>query len=80
MLSASPEASASYLLSPFIFQLSGLGMSVSVLGPVTALYIIVPAVLGVALLGESLTLRKVSGVLLAMTAIYLLASEESGET
>jgi transporter family protein len=57
-----------------------MGMSVSVLGPVTALYIIVPAVLGVLLLGESVTLRKVGGILLAMVAIYLLASEEGAAT
>lgn len=54
-------------------------MSVSVLGPVTALYIIVPAVLGVVLLGENITLRKGVGIAMAMIAIYLLASEEGAE-
>lgn len=53
-----------------------MGVSVSVLGPVTALYIIVPAVLGVVVLGERITLRKAAGIMLAMVAIYLLASEE----
>jgi transporter family protein len=53
-----------------------MGMSVSVLGPVTALYIVVPAVLGVLCLGETFTLRKVVGLVLAVSAIYLLASEE----
>jgi hypothetical protein len=60
-----------------------LGVSVSVAGPVSGLYLTLPAVLGVLLLGEPLTLSKVVGLLLAMAAIYLLGSEddeESGES
>ncbi len=43
-------------------QLSELGVRVSVLGPVTGLYLVVPAVLGVLLLDEPLTLQKVIGL------------------
>ncbi|ELR15931.1 uncharacterized protein ACA1_023830 [Acanthamoeba castellanii str. Neff] len=65
------------------YQLARLGVSVSVAGPVSGLYLTLPAVLGVLLLGEPLTWAKVVGLLLAMAAIYLLGSdggEDAGST
>jgi drug/metabolite transporter (DMT)-like permease len=50
---------------------------------VSGLYLTLPAVLGVLLLGEPLTWAKVVGLLLAMAAIYLLGSdggEDAGST
>jgi hypothetical protein len=52
-----------------------LGVSVSVAGPVSGLYLTLPAVLGVLLLGEPLTWAKVVGLLMAVAAIYLLGSD-----
>ena len=47
---------------------------VSTLAPLTALYVVIPVVVGVVALGEPLTFRKVIGVLLALVALYLLSS------
>jgi bacterial/archaeal transporter family protein len=48
---------------------------VSRFAPVTALYVIVPIICGVWLLGETLTGRKIAGVALALAALWLLNSE-----
>jgi transporter family protein len=48
--------------------------SVSLLAPLTAIYIAIPVLLGVFVLGEPMTLRKGIGILLAVGAIYLLTS------
>jgi transporter family protein len=48
---------------------------VSRFAPVTALYVIVPIVCGVWLLGESMSGRKIAGVALALAALWLLNSE-----
>ena len=48
--------------------------SVSLLAPLTAIYIAIPVLLGVFVLGEPITLRKGVGILLAVGAIYLLTS------
>ncbi len=53
-----------------------MGVSVSVLGPASALYIVVPAVLGVLLLKEPITGRKAAGIVLAIVAIALLTQDE----
>lgn len=58
-------------------------MSVSVAGPVSGLYLTLPAMLGVLLLGEPLTWAKVVGLLMAVAAIYVLGSdggEDAGST
>lgn len=57
-------------------QISNTGISVSVAGPATALYIIIPALLGVLLLKETMTRRKGLGIALAVLAIYLLSDGE----
>lgn len=49
---------------------------VSVLAPITGLYIVIPVVLGFVVLHEPLTWRKAVGILLAMSAIYLLSSSD----
>lgn len=49
---------------------------VSVLAPLTSLYIVIPIVLGIAVLGEPLTRRKAAGILLAIVAIYLLSTTD----
>ena len=48
---------------------------VSRFAPVTALYVVVPIVCGVWLLGESMSGRKIVGVALALVALWLLNSE-----
>ena len=48
-------------------------VQVSTLVPLTALYVIVPVLLGVLALGEALSLRKAFGVLLGLVAVYLLS-------
>ncbi len=57
-------------------QAAMMGVSVSVLGPASALYIVVPAVLGVLLLKEPITGRKAAGIVLAIVAIALLTQDE----
>ncbi len=47
---------------------------VTLLAPLTALYVAIPVILGLLMLGESMTLRKGLGVLMAVFAIYLLTS------
>lgn len=46
---------------------------VSTLAPLTALYVAIPIILGIMVLGEPLTVRKGVGILLAIGAIYLLS-------
>ena len=48
----------------------------SVLAPVTGLYILLPVVLGFTFLGESVTPRKCVGIALALIAMYLLSSAD----
>ncbi len=48
---------------------------VSRLAPLTALYVAIPVLLGLALLGERLSLHQWAGVLLALLAGYLLGVE-----
>jgi bacterial/archaeal transporter family protein len=47
---------------------------VSLLAPLTALYVAIPVILGILVLGEPMTVRKGLGILLAVGAIYLLSS------
>ena len=47
---------------------------VSLLAPLTALYVAIPVLLGILVLGEPMSLRKGMGILLAAGAIYLLTS------
>jgi bacterial/archaeal transporter family protein len=58
----------------FFYRLTQTG-DVSRFAPVTALYVIVPIVCGVLLLGETMTGRKIAGVALALAALWLLNSE-----
>jgi len=58
------------------YKLSESGMDVSTLGPLTSLYVVIPAILGVLILKEPITTRKVIGLFLAITALYLLSSSE----
>ncbi len=54
------------------YKLSALGGQASILAPASALYVLVPVALGIAILHEPLTLRKAAGVLLGVVAIFLL--------
>ena len=70
-------------------------MDVSILGPLTSLFVTVPGnhfsfcinafhanlrflpvILGIILLHEPITLKKVAGVILAFAAIYILSTED----
>lgn len=51
-------------------------MSVSTLGPLSSLYICIPVVLGITVLKEPVTAKKLLGLLFAVAAIYLLSSAE----
>jgi len=57
------------------YRLSHSGEEVTVLAPLTGLYVLLPVVLGVALWHEPLSLRKVCGIVLALAAIVLLTWE-----
>ncbi len=59
-----------------INQLSGLGMAVSTLGPLSSLYVVLPIVLGITILKEPVTPKKALGLILAVSAIYVLSSAE----
>ncbi len=48
----------------------------SVLAPITGLYILLPVVLGFAFLGEPVTARKCVGIVLALVAMYLLSAAD----
>lgn len=48
---------------------------VSVVTPVFGLFLITSSVLGIAVLGESLTARKLAGISLAVVAVYLVTVE-----
>ena len=48
----------------------------TVIAPITALYVTIPILLGFLVLREPLSLRKCLGILLALAAIYLLSSSQ----
>jgi drug/metabolite transporter (DMT)-like permease len=54
------------------YHLSQSGQQVTVLAPLTGLYVVVTVLLGVALLHEPVTLRKGLGIVLAVAAVILL--------
>ena len=54
--------------------------SASVLAPICGLYVIIPVVLGVLIQHEPLTLQKVVGLTMAITAIYLLSDEDDDDS
>jgi drug/metabolite transporter (DMT)-like permease len=58
----------------FFYKLTQTG-EVSRFAPVTALYVIVPILCGVWLFGESMSSRRVIGVVLALAALWLLNSD-----
>jgi transporter family protein len=62
-------------LGNFLFYKLTQTGDVSRYAPTTALYIIVPIVCGVWLLGEPLSSRKILGIALALAALWLLNSE-----
>jgi len=59
------------------YKLADSGMDVSIVGPISSLYILVPALLGVVILKEPLSSRKVIGVLLALLAMYFLSTSDN---
>lgn len=61
------------------YKLSSMGGQASVLAPLTGLYVVVAALLGVGLLGEPMTARKCLGIALAGVAIFLLAGPDGKE-
>jgi len=61
------------------YKLSKGGMHVSTLGPLTSLYVLMPIILGIVVLKEPITTRKVVGFVLAITAIYILSTEHEPE-
>ena len=54
------------------YHLSQAGQQVTVLAPLTGLYVVVTVLLGFALLHEPVTLRKGLGIVLAVAAVILL--------
>ncbi len=48
---------------------------VSVVTPVFGLFLITSSILGIALLGETVTMRKLLGIALAVVAVYLVTVE-----
>src|SRR5262245_25789704 len=58
----------------FFYKLTQTG-DVSRFAPLTALYVIIPIVCGVWLLGESMSSRRIWGVALALVALWLLNAD-----
>ena len=76
---ASPEAADAYWAGLFLtvgiaayYHALSLG-PVSVVVPIFGLFLVVSALLGVFMLGEAVTARKVAGIVLAAVAAYLVA-------
>eukprot|EP01116_Phalansterium_solitarium_P011405 TRINITY_DN27070_c0_g1_i1.p1 TRINITY_DN27070_c0_g1~~TRINITY_DN27070_c0_g1_i1.p1 ORF type:complete len:184 (+),score=27.49 TRINITY_DN27070_c0_g1_i1:171-722(+) len=68
---------ASFALADLCYYLmSSRGMSVSTLGPLTSMYVVVPTVLGLGLLHEHISAKKLLGMTLAFVAMYVLAIAE----
>eukprot|EP01118_Nematostelium_gracile_P020456 TRINITY_DN9922_c0_g1_i1.p1 TRINITY_DN9922_c0_g1~~TRINITY_DN9922_c0_g1_i1.p1 ORF type:complete len:160 (-),score=26.46 TRINITY_DN9922_c0_g1_i1:88-567(-) len=61
------------------YKLGKTGLDISSIGPMSALYIFVPVILGVFVLGEPFTIRKALGLLMAFGSIFLLASDHHNE-
>ena len=51
----------------------------SVVVPVYGMFIVGGAILGIAFLGEPLTLRKIAGIALAAVSIFLIAGDKAGK-
>lgn len=59
------------------YKLAEHGMDISLIGPLTSLYILVPVALGCLVLQEPFSTRKAVGVLLAVLAMYVLSTAET---
>lgn len=57
------------------YKLSHTGEGVTILAPLTGLYVVVTVLLGMVLLHETMTLRKGLGIALAVAAVILLSWE-----
>lgn len=60
-------------LALIFFQAAIMNGSISIVVPVTGLYPIIPAIYGIALLGEDITPVKIAGILMAIIAAILLS-------
>ena len=74
-LIASMVIGAFYIVGNWAYVKLARTEDVSTMAPVASLNIAIPIVLGVLLLGEPLTARKLLGIFFAVVAIYLLASK-----
>ncbi|NUQ12248.1 MAG: DMT family transporter [Gemmatimonadaceae bacterium] len=68
---------AMFVLANLAFYKLSQTEQVSTLAPLTALYVIVPVVLGMFFLGEPPTARKVIGIILGLASLYLLSGMET---
>ncbi len=68
-------ASGLGVLGYIFFVLAVKGGDASIVVPLTALYPVVTAILGILFLGEDISITKVLGIALAIAAILLLTSE-----
>lgn len=68
---------AMFVMANLAFYKLSQTAQVSVVAPITALYVVIPVILGVVFLSEPPTLRKVLGVLLALVALFLLSETEA---
>ena len=66
---------AMYVIGNAAFYKLSQVADVSTLAPIVSLQIMIPIALGIALLGEPVTVRKAFGVLLATASIWLLSTE-----
>jgi uncharacterized membrane protein len=65
-----------FVLANFAFyRLSGEGEAVTILAPLSSLYVLLPVTLGVVLWHEPITLRKGLGIVLGVLAMILLSWE-----
>lgn len=67
---------AMFVLANMAFYKLSQTEQVSALAPLTALYVMVPVLLGITFLGEPPTVRKLIGVALGLASLYLLSGVE----
>jgi transporter family protein len=59
----------------FFYKLARVNQQASVLAPLCGLYVILPIVFGIAVLGESVTYVQIIGIILAIVAIFLMSAD-----
>ena len=65
-----------FMLGNLFFYKLAQTEQITMIAPITALYVTIPILLGFLILREPITFRKCLGIVLALMAIYLLSSSQ----